>query len=147
MGDVVRSIDIDAPPEAVWSLVARFEHWPSWGPTVSDVRATGDEVGVGVRGSVRTPFGIWLPFEITECESERSWSWRVAGIRATGHRLTPLADGGTRVRFSAPVGWAPYAVVLDRGLRCLAAMAEEIASTGPATSARVDRTREDGVRR
>jgi hypothetical protein len=81
---------------------------PSSGPVTS-----------GATGRVRTIVGMWLPFEITGIEEGTSWSWRVAGIPATGHRVEETGSG-CLVTFSAPI-WAPfYRPVLARSLQVLA---------------------------
>lgn len=134
--DVERSIVIDAPVEAVWPLLVRFESWPSWGPTVLDVESEANEVASGVRGRVRTPVGVWLPFEITEFEANRSWSWKVAGLRATGHRVEPRPDGSTNVVFTAPRFWRPYGTVLSLGLQRLEDLAEQTSEVVPRSAAR-----------
>lgn len=118
------SIDIAANASTVWPLLAEFRHWPAWGPSVRAVEADVASVAPGVRGRVQTAIGLWLPFEIERCEDERFWDWRVAGVRATGHRLLPLDGQRSRVEFSVPTLFFPYALVLDRGLRRLAALAE-----------------------
>ena len=108
----------------VWPLLAEFRWWPSWGPTVRAVDADAASVAPGVRGRVQTPLRLWLPFEITRVEPERSWDWTVAGIRATGHQVTAVDPGRTLVDFTVS-GWlAPYAVVLHAGLRRLKRLAE-----------------------
>ena len=129
MNDITRSTVIDAPPEAVWPLITRFDWWPTWGPTVSGVTSASREVAPQVRGRVTTPVGVSLPFEITEFEAGHNWSWRVAGRRATGHRIELLPDGRTNVVFTAPAHWGPYGVVLSAGLRRLKALAEGAASS------------------
>lgn len=112
------SLDIAAPPEAVWDLISRFEHWPSWGVSITSVEPSAGQVRAGATGRVRTVAGVWLPFEIIDVSDGQSWSWRVAGIAATGHRVEPREEG-CRVTFTAPK-WAPfYRPVLARSLRLL----------------------------
>jgi uncharacterized protein YndB with AHSA1/START domain len=124
MRPVRASIEIAAPVNTVWPLLAEFRWWPSWGPTVRAVVADATSVAPGTRGRIQTPIGMWVPFEITNVEPERSWNWTVAGIRATGHHVTALDPGRTRVDFTVS-GWlAPYAVVLNAGLRNLKRLAE-----------------------
>jgi hypothetical protein len=123
------SREIHASPRTVWPLLAEFRHWPAWGPTVTAVASDADEVSPGVRGRVRTPVGIWLPFEITTVEVEKSWTWRVAGIRATGHRLDEVAADRCLVEFSVSFWLAPYGAVLALGLRRLQALAESVPRT------------------
>ena len=109
---------IPAPPEAVWNVLVDLDLWPQWGPSIQ--RAELAEAGpmtLGSRGKVWTPFGIALPFTITEFEQGHHWAWEVAGVRATRHEVRP-ADGGTRLAFAVP-WWAPVylsvcAVALQR---------------------------------
>ena len=61
----------------------------------------------GMRGRVQTTPGLWLPFQITDWEERACWAWRVAGIPATGHRVTPLTTNACRVTFTIPT-WAPF---------------------------------------
>lgn len=119
------SIDVDAPAPAVWRLLAEFAHWPAWGPTIRAVDAAADEVAPGVTGRVQTVVGGWLPFEITDVDPGRSWTWRVVGVPATGHAIEPLGGGRSRVEFSVPWPAAPYVVVLRSGLRRLRSVAEQ----------------------
>lgn len=118
------SIEIDAPSERVWALIAEFRHWPEWGPTVRSVRSEFGAVAPGVRGSIQTPVGVWLPFEITSVTSGESWSWRVGGVEATGHQVAALGDDRSRLTFTVPIVFAPYVVVLRRGLRRVKGFAE-----------------------
>lgn len=64
-----------------------------------------------------TVTGMTLSFEVTVFDPGRQWSWTVAGVPATGHRVDPT-PGGCRVCFDVP-WWAwPYlsvcAVALGR---------------------------------
>lgn len=116
--------EVAAPAATVWQLIAEFENWAAWGPSVRAVESPTDVVAPGVRGRVQTPLRLWLPFEITAVEPGRSWSWTVAGIEATGHTITPLSEGRCRVEFSVPAWFAPYALAVRVGLRRLRKLAE-----------------------
>lgn len=122
----VRAIDIDASPHRVWKLISEFEYWPSWGPTVSGVRSESTVVAPGVSGQVRTPVGFWLPFVITEVVPGHSWSWRVAGVPATGHTVVPTGVDSCRLEFSVPWPFLPYVTVLRAGLRRVASLARDL---------------------
>ena len=67
---------------------------------------------------MKTVVGIWLPFLITGYEEGSFWSWKVAGIPATGHRIEPNEDGSCQLTFTVPLLAAPYAyickIALDR---------------------------------
>ena len=128
--DVARIVA--APPEEVWELLARPEHWPAWGPSVTAVECSDLTVRVGSRGRVRTVVGIWLPFTVTEVEAGRSWAWRIGRWAATGHRVEDVGDGRARVVFEVPWWAAPYALVCRRALGRVAAQSESPRLTGDA---------------
>ncbi len=116
---------VAAPATAVWELLVDLDAWPRWGPTVTAARL--DDGGrtltvPGARGAIRTPVGLWVPFVVTELTPRAHWSWSVAGVPATTHRVDP--DGaGCVVELGAP-GWAPaYLPVLEVATRRLAALA------------------------
>ena len=117
------SIEIAVSASRVWPLLAEFRYWPVWGPSVRAVEAETESIAAGLRGRVQTAIGLWLPFEIVRCEPERFWDWKVAGVRATGHRLVPIGAERTRVEFTASRFFFLYLPVLDRGLHRLAELA------------------------
>ena len=123
MTPATSEIEIEASPDRLWSLLTEFQYWPEWGPSVRAVDADADAVGPGVKGRVQTAFGLWLPFEIEDFESRSYWDWSVGGIRATGHRLTPLSATRTRVAFTVPRLFSPYKIILARGLERLKSIA------------------------
>ncbi len=111
------SLDIASPPDVVWERISSFEHWPSWGVTITAVEPSTGRVQPGSTGRVKTIAGFWLPFEITEVVAGASWSWTVAGVGATGHRVEPTAEG-CRATFTAPI-WAPFYLPVLRTALCL----------------------------
>lgn len=117
---------VEAPPDRVWRLLIDFTEWPRWGPSIRSVSVLAPEAGPGVTGSVRTVIGVRLPFEITGWIEGRWWSWRVAGIPATTHRIEPIGPASTLVTFTVPRIAAPYATVLSTGLKRLKRIAEGI---------------------
>lgn len=124
MKHIGTSTDIDTSAERVWSLLSEFEHWPSWGTSIRRVESQETRVAPGVEGRVQTVAGVWLPFTISDVTEGRFWTWNVAGIGATGHRVTVLADHRCRVEFTAPWAAAPYLVVLRISLRRVKSLAE-----------------------
>ena len=114
---------IAAPAPRVWQLLVDTHAWPKWGPSVRAVDAPQRFITAGMRGRVQTAPGLWLPFEITDWEEGRAWAWRVGGIPATGHRVTPATEGSCDVAFTIP-SWAPFYVPVCRlALRRLDALA------------------------
>lgn len=126
--------DIGAPAETCWDLLVDVGAWPSWGPSVAAARL--DRAGTeasrqeqrirpGDTGAVRAPVGPWIPFRITEVEEGYHWSWRVAGVPATSHRVEGLGRDRCRVGFEVPTLAAPYALVCALALRRI----EKLAAT------------------
>lgn len=111
--------EIDASADIVWRLLVDTDVWPSWGPSVSAVTLDDDELRIGSTGTVQTVVGLRLPFEITAFEPGSSWSWSVAGIAATDHRVEPLGDDRCLAAFGAPWLAAPYLAVCRRALKRL----------------------------
>jgi uncharacterized protein YndB with AHSA1/START domain len=126
-------ISINATPGRVWRLLTDTHQWPRWGPSVQRVESPNRFIEKGDRGRVKTAAGVWLPFEITEFEPERYWAWKVAGVRATGHRVEPLGDegsdpeesGGCRLIFEVPSIAFPYLSVCRWAAERIRTMAED----------------------
>lgn len=114
---------VDAPADRIWELFTDTHAWPHWGPTVLDVASLSRFIGPGARGSVKTPLGIWVAFQITEFDPGRSWSWRVLGVPITGHVVEPLSESSSRATITLPCWAAPYAAVCQRALSKIARMA------------------------
>lgn len=119
------SRDIAAPPEVVWDLLVDVGRWAAWGPSVRDVRLDTPRIALGSRGMVETVAGVRLPFEITELEEGRAWSWKVGGVSATDHTVEPLERGRTRVTFGVPWLATPYLGICALALRRIDRLAVE----------------------
>lgn len=110
---------IAAPAADVWELLTDVGRWREWGPSVTGAELDSPRFAAGSTGRVRTVTGVRLPFTVTDYRAGRSWSWSVAGIRATGHLVVPEGDG-CRVTFTVP-WWAPaYLPVCSAALRRIA---------------------------
>jgi uncharacterized protein YndB with AHSA1/START domain len=108
----LETVTIDAPPEAVWSLIARPGRWHEWSPYVAGAEGLGEpEVEAGAVGSVLLRGGPRIGAEILEVVPGRSWAWRVKGL-VIRHTVEPT-PGGTRLSMT-PEGdgalWAPLAL-------------------------------------
>jgi uncharacterized protein YndB with AHSA1/START domain len=111
---VSRLMPVD--PSVVWDLLVDTSRWAEWGPSVTAVDVPDLRLRAHSTGRVRTAFGVWVPFAVTEFDDGRSWAWTVAGVPATTHTVEP-ASGGCRVSFGIPTATAPYALVCRTALR------------------------------
>ncbi|MGD8272913.1 MAG: SRPBCC family protein [Desulfobacterales bacterium] len=102
---------IQAAPEKVWDMLTDTTRWTEWGPTVRAVQSETRYIEAGSTGYVKTVFGFWAPFAITEWTHQQYWSWRVFNIRATGHRIEIINADCCRLIFEVPLWAAPYAVI------------------------------------
>ena len=107
---------LNASPSETWSLLTDTHKWPDWGPTVLKVESVNRFIGPGSKGRVKTAVGIWLPFTITAYEERRYWRWKVASIKATGHRVIAYSEGGCALWFDTPIFAAPYVLVCQLAL-------------------------------
>lgn len=114
---------VHAPPEEAWALLSDPGTWSTWGPTVSAVEPAGEPLRLGLRGRVRTPVGLWLPYEVTAFDPPRSWAWSVLSVPATNHVIAP-APGGCRVSFAVPTPAFAYLAVCRVALERIAALLE-----------------------
>jgi hypothetical protein len=112
--DVARNVPV--APAAAWAVLTDTSRWPDWGPTVTDVRSSTVVIELGTTGSIRPLAGPWVPFRITRLDPGSRWTWRVAGVSATGHRVEPTSTG-CRVVFEVPLVAAAYAPVCHLALR------------------------------
>lgn len=113
-----------AAPKEAWDLLTDTTKWPSWGPSIRRVVSSEQYILKGSWGQVCTPFGLVLPFIITEYVPGEYWSWIVAGLRATGHRLTPHGSGSCSIAFEMPLYWLPYCLICLLALKRMAGLLE-----------------------
>jgi hypothetical protein len=102
---------IDSSAANVWNLLVDTQQWPVWGPSVRAVICPDRYIGLHSTGRIQTSLGVWVGFTITDFIEHTYWSWRVAGIPATGHRLEALDSQRCRLIFEIPFIAFPYAYV------------------------------------
>jgi hypothetical protein len=120
--NVSRIIRADA--HQVWDLLIDTRTWHRWGPSVKSVHFPAVFVSAGARGRIQTAVGAWLPFVVTKFEPGTYWTWKVGGVRATGHRLEALPPDACRLTFEVP-NWAmPYLLVCWLALGNIAQIVE-----------------------
>lgn len=107
------SIDVAAPPEQVWALVADVTRMGEWSPECVRAEwrggATGPAPGARFHGYNKIATYEWdVPCVVVECEPGRRFSFRVPPSDPNGtvwtYDFEPAPDGGTRVTesFHAP---------------------------------------------
>ncbi len=99
---------LNVPSQDVWDIITDTTRWPKWGPSIIAVDSVDKYIRKGTRGRVKTLFGIWLPFVITDFDDQRYWSWKIWGIRATGHRIEPVDEFKCNIFFEVPSIALPY---------------------------------------
>ncbi|MFB6194497.1 MAG: SRPBCC family protein [Halobaculum sp.] len=105
MDEIVTTVDIDAPPQAVWEVLTDFESFAQWNPTmeVSGAAVEGERLDVVLTLPDRKP-QAFRP-EVLVAVEPRELRWRgqlfAPGLYDGEHRfqLGPL-DGGERTRLT-----------------------------------------------
>jgi hypothetical protein len=101
---IEHTVDIAAPPQAVWDVLTDVNAYPEWNPFLSIDRtpaAVGERLRITVRPGRRT---MTFRPTVTVFEPGREISWLgrflAPGIVDGAHTLAvePLPDGGTRFR-------------------------------------------------
>lgn len=117
--------ELDAPAADAWDVLVETHTWPEWGPSVAAVRGP-DRIGPGATGEVQIAgVGVWVPFAVTSFDADAMrWTWAVARVPATGHRVDAVGAGRCRVAFEVPLVAAGYGVVCRRALANVARLVE-----------------------
>lgn len=91
------STPVDAPPDAVWAVLADVERWPETSDSFESVRITsGDAFGEGSTARVKQPGMPELTWTVTRWQPGIGFDWqtRVAGTVTVGiHRIEPDGTG------------------------------------------------------
>jgi hypothetical protein len=100
--DISHSIEIAAPPQAVWAVLADLANYPQWHPAYLSV--TG-QLTVGSTLTIKTtspssgdPLTLKVKVLTVEPASELAWASKLAGITTIKRRfLLQAVDGGTQL--------------------------------------------------
>jgi hypothetical protein len=114
---------VKVPAEVLWDLLTDTDRWAEWGPSVVAVRCRDRHIREGSQGWVKTVFGFWVPFVVTDWEDGHFWHWSVFGLRATGHRVEALDTVLSRLVFEVPVLAAPYVIICKIALHNVSRLA------------------------
>ena len=91
------TVDISAPPDVVWAVLADVEAWPEWTASVTSVRKeTAGPLQVGSRVRLeqpKLPPTVWTVSELVEGE-RFAWTASSRGVRTRAdHRVVGRPDG------------------------------------------------------
>ncbi len=91
------TIDIDAPPKMVWSVMSDVERWPEWTPSVTTIRRLDPgPLAEGSRARIRQPKMPPVVWKVTALEPNRGFTWktRSPGVVVTAsHSIEPTLRG------------------------------------------------------
>jgi uncharacterized protein YndB with AHSA1/START domain len=111
MRDFRIAVDIVAPPDRVWAVMADIDRWPEWTPTVTRIqRLDRGPLAVGSRVRIRQPRLPAAVWQVSELLEGRSFTWvsQSPGVRAVAkHSVEPTAQGARAtlsIRFSGLLG-------------------------------------------
>jgi uncharacterized membrane protein len=100
------SIDIAAPTETVWRVMADVDRWHEWTQSVTSVkRLKGAPFAVGTRVLIRQPKFPPAIWKVTSIEPGTSFTWvSVApGLRVIGHHRVDPTPAGSRATLSLDI--------------------------------------------
>jgi uncharacterized membrane protein len=101
-----RTVTIEAPPDAVWSVVVDVGRWPERIPTVDAVERLDDgPLVVGSRTRLqqpRLPAAVWTVTELTPGTSF-TWESSSPGVSVTASHVVEPHPGGSRLTLAVDV--------------------------------------------
>lgn len=115
------TVDIDAPPSAVWAVVSDLRNMPRWSPQTAKSILRGEN-GKNARFVNINRLGllVWpTRSKVIRFEPEQEIAWRVKdNYTIWSLRLEPTPDGGTRVTQTreAPEGISDISVRLTKAV-------------------------------
>lgn len=105
------TVEIPAPPERVWAVLADIERWSEWTLAVRSIeRLDRGPLAVGSRARIRQPRLPPATWQVSALQPGRGFTWitRSPGVCVTGEHRVEATARGTRVllslRFSGVLG-------------------------------------------
>ena len=114
-----RQIEIAAPPERVWTIIADVEHWHEWTASITSIRLLDGPLAIGARAEVQQPKLPKLVWRVTALEQGRFFDWEVrspGALTLGSHRVDPQDSGSLatlRLVQGGPIGWLVGRMMLD----------------------------------
>lgn len=100
--ELTDTIDIDAPADRVWEVLADVERWPEWTSSMRSVLIVKGPMGEGAVARVTQPSLPGLEWTVTEWVPGRSFTWvnRSPGMTSEGVHRIDERPGGVTVTLS-----------------------------------------------
>lgn len=97
-----QSVDVAAPPAAVWAKYTDVANWPTWDSGLVEASLDG-QFDTGGTGRMKTPKGPAARFTLTAVEPDRSFTeeTRFPGVRMILEHEIAATDTGCRVTHRA----------------------------------------------
>ena len=121
------SVEIEASPDAVWSVVIDVERWPEWTPTMERVRRLEDgPFQLGSSAAIKQPQLPEAVWRVTAFTPGRQFTWEthVRGMRMAGSHELSETPGGCTSRLSLEVSglaaWLLWPLVRRNATRAVA---------------------------
>lgn len=94
-------VEIGAPPDVVWEVLADVEKWPEWTASMTRVELLDDRpFGKGSRARIKQPKLPAATWRVTAFEPGKGFTWESNSPGATmiaAHTVEPLDGGGSLV--------------------------------------------------
>jgi uncharacterized membrane protein len=120
------SVEIGAPPAAVWPVIIDVERWPEWTPTMESVRRLDDgPFQLGSAATIKQPQLPEAVWRVTAFTPGRQFTWEtvIRGMRMIGsHELAASPAGCTSrvtLEVSGLLAWLLSPLVRRNALRAM----------------------------
>jgi uncharacterized protein YndB with AHSA1/START domain len=124
LGRIEKSIEIKAPPERVWEMLA-LDRLPEWNEEYGNVKYTSevvnpeDKYSVSAGSHTKMKGAGEIDFEITESLKNEKMTFRMLGKRANNTVVTyglESVDDGTRFAYvmTFKLPWGIFGTLLDK---------------------------------
>src|SRR5215467_2460320 len=101
--DFIKTVEIAAPADQIWNVMADVERWPEWTASVTSVkRLDAGPFGIGSRARVKQPKLLPAVWSVTILDPGRSFTWmsRMLGLRVLGSHAVESVGDRSRVTLS-----------------------------------------------
>jgi hypothetical protein len=109
-----RTIDIDAAPARVWTVMADVSRWPEWTESILSVDEVSDSFGPDGTAMVHPRGQARSKYTVTRWEPGHGFDWETksrGAVAVGGHWIEPNGEGRSRVTLSVEVR-SPVATLL-----------------------------------